>query len=165
MLSDLQKISSLLLINKVKNCLPISIKHNIQCKIPRKAKGKQEMTKEQMKTSINNLIDNLNQKIEYLKQSDINEFKIIEIELQSFKIELIFYKKLPYSYCEEQCTKKSSIFEDIKWLELKDLDYYCLRCCKISHAKHFEKDYLVVYENLKKEQKIKQKLLVNQKEK
>ncbi|CAD8107447.1 unnamed protein product [Paramecium sonneborni] len=131
----------------------------------RKTKEKQETTKQQVKAIIKDLIDDINLKIEYLKQPDVNEYKIIEFELQSFQIESIFQKKLPYSYCDEHCSNKTSICVDIKCLESSYLEYYCLRCCKSSHVQHYQNDYLVEYDKLKKEQKVKQKFVVNQKQK
>ncbi|CAD8209687.1 unnamed protein product [Paramecium pentaurelia] len=131
----------------------------------KKAQGKQEITKKQVKKIINDLVDDLNQKLEYLKQQDINENKIIDIELQSFQIESIFQPKLPYSYCNQHFTTKSSICIDINCLQSSDLDYHCLRCCKTTHVEHFKNDLLEEYDKLKKEQKIKQNFLVNEKQK
>ncbi|CAD8114809.1 unnamed protein product [Paramecium sonneborni] len=129
-----------------------------------KAKQKQETTKQQIKAIVNDLIDDLNQKVEYLKQPDVNEYKIIEFELQSFEIQSLFQKKLPYSDCKEHFSNKNSICINIKCLEQNNLDYHCLRCSKTSHVEDFQNDYLVEYDKLKKDQRIMQNFVVNKKQ-
>ncbi|CAD8130452.1 unnamed protein product [Paramecium sonneborni] len=130
----------------------------------KKAKQKQETTKQQIKAIVTDLIDDLTKKIEYLKQPDVNEYKIIEFELQSFEIKSILKKQLPYSYCEEHCSNNTSICINTKCLEQNNLDYHCLRCSKTSHVEDFKNNYLVEYDKLKKDQKIMQNFVVNKKQ-
>ncbi|CAK89268.1 unnamed protein product (macronuclear) [Paramecium tetraurelia] len=122
-----------------------------------------EQAKQQITQTIDDLISDLKQKIDYLKPSTINE-NIIKIEEQSFKIESFFQKKSPFGYCNEHCKQKSSICTNITCLELNDLEYHCERCSKTSHAEHFQKDFLQEYDKLKKEQKAKLDLISNEKQ-
>ncbi|CAD8193117.1 unnamed protein product [Paramecium octaurelia] len=122
-----------------------------------------ELAKQQITQTIDDLISDFKQKIEYLKPSTING-NSIKIEEQSFKIESIFQKKSPFGYCHEHCKWKSSICTNIKCLELSDLEYHCERCCKTSHAEHFLNDFLYEYDKLKKEQNLKLSFISNEKQ-
>ncbi|CAD8159115.1 unnamed protein product [Paramecium pentaurelia] len=128
-----------------------------------KLQNKLNQTKQQMNRIINDLSDDLNLKIrEYLEQPNINEYKIIEHEVHSFQIESIFKQKLPYGYCNEHFSQKSSICIHKECLQ-ENITYHCLRCCKTTHIQHFQNDYIEEYEKLKQIQKIKLTFQENEK--